>query len=215
MSDTLGNPVSGVSVSFTAPGSGASATLSAPTATTDAGGHASVNATANSVAGVFTVTAAAAGAGSAAFHLTNTAGSAATITFVQQPQNTSAGATIAPVSARLTDSGGNGIAGTQVTVSTPEFPGRLNGTVTTVTDATGLAVYNDLKIQMAGTYTLQASTASVSALSNPFIITPATSGQSIAVAGGSDQSAQVNTEYGGPLRAFVQDSFNNPWLAWR
>ena len=58
-----------------------------------------------------------------------------------------------------------------------DSPGRLNGTVTTVTDATGLAIYNDLKIQMAGTYTLQASTASVSALSNPFTITPATSGQ--------------------------------------
>ena len=67
VTDTLGNPVSGVSVSFTAPGSGASATLSAPTATTDASGHASVNATANSLAGAYTVTAAAAGAGSAAF----------------------------------------------------------------------------------------------------------------------------------------------------
>ena len=210
VTDGVGNPVSGVFVSFTAPGSGASATLSAPTATTDASGHASVNATANNLAGGYSVTAAAAGAGSAAFHLTNTAGGAATITFIQQPHDTSAGATMAPVSVQLTDSGGNGLAGIQLTASLPGFPGLLNGTTTITTDSTGLAVYNDLKILVAGTYTLQVSTASVSGLSSPFTITAATSGQTIVVAGGSGQSAQVNAAYGGPLRAFVQDSFNNP-----
>ena len=67
VADAQGNPVNGVTVSFTAPGSGASATLSAPSATTDAGGHASITATANVSAGSYTVTAAAAGAGSANF----------------------------------------------------------------------------------------------------------------------------------------------------
>ena len=51
VTDSLGNPVSGVTVNFAAPGSGASAALSASSAVTDAGGHVTVNATANSIAG--------------------------------------------------------------------------------------------------------------------------------------------------------------------
>ena len=210
VTDGLGNPASGVSVSFTAPGSGASATLSASTATTDASGHASVNATANSAAGAYTVTAVAAGAGSAAFQLTNMVGPPASLAFVQQPQNTPAGATMPPVTVSLVDGGGNPIAGAQVTVGIPGFPGRLEGVTTVNTDATGLATFSALKITVAGSYTLQAITAGISATSTGFGITPATSGQTITVAGGSDQSAQVNTAFGGPLRAFVQDSFNNP-----
>ena len=208
--DAKGNPVSGVSVSFTAPGSGASAILSAAAATTDAGGHASVTATANIVAGTYTVTAAVAGAGSAAFSLTNTAGTAAAITFFQQPQNTAAGSTMPQVSVRLVDSGGNPVAAAQITVSIPKFPGRLGGTTTVTTGATGLAAYTDLTITVAGSYTLQATTDGVSATSAPFSITPATSGQTITAVDGSGQSAQVNTAFGGLLRALVQDSFGNP-----
>ena len=210
VTDGLGNPASGVSVSFTAPGSGPSATLSASTATTDASGHASVNATANSSAGAYTVTAAAAGAGSAVFQLTNTVGPPASLAFIQQPQNTPAGTTMPPVTLSLLDGGGNPIAGAQVTVGIPGFPGRLEGVTTVNTDATGLATFGDLKITVAGSYTLQAITAGISATSTGFSVTPATSGQTITVAGGSGQSAQVNTAFGGPLRAFVQDSFNNP-----
>jgi adhesin/invasin len=208
--DSQGNPVSGVSVSFTAPGTGASATLSAPSATTDASGNASVTATANNLAGGYAVTATAAGAGSAAFALTNTAGAASALAFVQQPQNTAAGATMAPVSARLVDSGGNPVAGTQVTVSVPGSPGVLGGTTTVTTDSTGLATYSDLKITVAGTYKLRVAAGSVSALSTSFNITPSTSGQTITAVDGSGQSAPVNTAFGGPLRALVQDSFNNP-----
>jgi hypothetical protein len=52
VTDGLGSPLSGIAVTFTAPASGPSASLSsAGSATTDAGGHASVTATANSVAG--------------------------------------------------------------------------------------------------------------------------------------------------------------------
>jgi adhesin/invasin len=210
VTDGLGNPASGVSVSFTAPGSGPSATLLASTATTDASGHASVNATANSSAGAYMVTAVAAGVGSAVFQLMNTVGPPASLAFIQQPQNTPAGTTMQPVTVGLADGGGNPIAGAQVTVGIPGFPGRLEGVTTVNTDATGLATFSALKITVAGSYTLQASTSGISATSTGFGITPATSGQTITVAGGSDQSAQVNTAFGGPLRAFVQDSFNNP-----
>jgi F5/8 type C domain/Bacterial Ig-like domain (group 1)/Domain of unknown function DUF11 len=69
--DSGGNPVSGVTVTFSAPVSGASAVLSAGSVATDANGLASVTATANGSLGSYTVTATA-GALSASFSLTNT-----------------------------------------------------------------------------------------------------------------------------------------------
>ena len=63
-------PVDGGVVTFTAPASGASAALSAVSATI-AGGSASVTATANGLRGIYTVTASASGAASAGFSLTN------------------------------------------------------------------------------------------------------------------------------------------------
>jgi uncharacterized repeat protein (TIGR01451 family) len=66
-----GRPVSGVTVTFTAPASGASATFpSGNTAVTDANGRASVTIKANTIAGSYSVTAAA-GPLSVSFSLTN------------------------------------------------------------------------------------------------------------------------------------------------
>jgi hypothetical protein len=73
-------PVDGGNVSFAAPTTGASATLS-PATMTIAGGQASVTASANGVAGSYAVTASATGAGSVTFSLTNTA----TFRLVRQP----------------------------------------------------------------------------------------------------------------------------------
>ena len=58
----------GVTVTFTAPAPGPSATLSAGQAATDANGHATINATANAIAGNYAVQAAVAGGGSASFN---------------------------------------------------------------------------------------------------------------------------------------------------
>jgi CSLREA domain-containing protein len=67
-----GNAISGVPITFSAPGSGASATLGTPNpATTDASGQARVNATANASTGSYQVTASAAGLTAVAFNLTN------------------------------------------------------------------------------------------------------------------------------------------------
>jgi hypothetical protein len=85
---TGGAPTSGVVVTFTAPSSGASGTFAGggntATATTNASGVAtSAVFTANSTAGAYTVTATAPGAtGTASFSLTNTAGVAASTTYV-------------------------------------------------------------------------------------------------------------------------------------
>jgi Big-like domain-containing protein len=72
--DGNGNPVGGATVTFLAPTSGASATLGAASATTNASGVASVTAAANATAGNYTVSASVSGVVmKAAFTLTNQA----------------------------------------------------------------------------------------------------------------------------------------------
>ena len=70
LTDLLGNPMANQTVTFTAPGSGPSATLSATTVLTNSSGVASVTATANLIAGNYSVTASVSGL-TAFFNLTN------------------------------------------------------------------------------------------------------------------------------------------------
>jgi parallel beta-helix repeat protein len=71
--DAFGNPVPGVSVTFAAPASGASATLTSSPAVTGDDGRASVTAAAGATIGAYTVTASVTGVTTdAAFMLTNT-----------------------------------------------------------------------------------------------------------------------------------------------
>ena len=78
--DAGSNPVAGVTVTFSAPASGASASLSSGTATTNGSGVASITATANGTAGSYNVSATAAGVASpAVFALTNQAGAPGSI----------------------------------------------------------------------------------------------------------------------------------------
>lgn len=94
VADALGNGISGVTVTFTVPPSGASATLASPTAVTDSAGVASVSATANNAAGTYLVTASASGVpGSAAFTLTNGA-SAGAPAFIVPANNATVTSTI-------------------------------------------------------------------------------------------------------------------------
>lgn len=72
--DAEGDPLEGVTVTFSAPASGASATLSDTTVVTDVGGRATVTGVANGIAGSYQVTASVDGVGTTAvFDLTNTA----------------------------------------------------------------------------------------------------------------------------------------------
>ena len=209
--DAFNNPVSNATVTFAAPGSGASATLSALTASTDANGIATVTATANSVAGGYLVTAGATGAVSANFTLTNVTGSAGLVSFVQQPSNTPAGSAISPpVSARITDTSGNPVFGALVTIRVQEASITLGGTLNGTTDAGGIATFADLSITTAGTYHLIVASGSLSTSSSSFQISAATSATNIITFQGEGQSAAVGTAYSGPLQARVEDAYHNP-----
>ena len=210
--DALNNPVGGAPVTFAAPGTGASATLSVLSTSTDANGHASITATANSIAGSYSVTAGLNGtATGASFALTNVTGAPGQISFVQQPSNTPAGTAIyPPVTVRVADGSGNPVNLATVTISLQEAPAILGGTLTRTTGSDGMATFDDLSIPTSGTYHLDVASASVSAVSNSFQITPASSAVVILAFEGDGQSAAVGTTYSGPLKARVEDLYHNP-----
>ena len=147
-----GNPVAGVSVTFTAPGTGASGTFAGGSASyttsTNASGVATATTfTANATAGgPYNVVASATGASSANFALTNTAGTAATVTATAgTPQSATIGTAFGTaLQATAKDSGGNPVSGVSVTFTAPgtgasgTFAGG-SASYTTSTNASGVA----------------------------------------------------------------------------
>jgi hypothetical protein len=147
VTDAGNNPVSGVTVTFTAPTSGASGAFAGTnTALTNASGVATSNTfTANATAGgPYNVVASATGATSANFSLTNTAGLAAkvTVTSGSGQSATINTAFAAPLVATVTDVGNNPVSGVVVTLTAPgsgasgTFAGGMN---TATTNASGVA----------------------------------------------------------------------------
>jgi hypothetical protein len=174
--DAQGNPVSGVTVTFTAPSSGASGTFANSTTTTTgtsaSNGQATATAfTANTVAGSgYTVSASASGATSASFTETNVPGAATKLAFTTQPaasesiQATGTGTFSAAVAVQ--DTYGNaetGDSSTSVTLAINNNPssGTLSCTNTgglTVTVSGGTASYSGCAITKTGSgYTLTAT----------------------------------------------------------
>ena len=214
--DAGGNPVSGVVVTFSAPGSGASGTFAGGqnTATTDASGVATSAAfTANGTAGSYTVNATA-GAQTAGFALTNTVGVPATIAVVSGSNQSTAinTAFASPLKVIVKDAGGNPISGVVVTFSAPgsgasgTFAGGQN---TATTDASGIAT--SAVFTANGTAANYTVTATAGALTTSFTLTnlPGT-GATIEVVSGSGQSAPINTPFASPLKVLVKDAGGNP-----
>jgi hypothetical protein len=194
VTDTYGNPVSGVTVTFTPPESGASATFAGgtKTAVTNSSGLAtSVTLTANTVAGTYNMSAAASGTNTVAFSEANTAGAAKTITIVSgSPQTTPVHTAFgAPLVAQVTDTYGNPVTGVSVTFAAPSS--GASGTFAacasnphgyscvTATGANGQATSSTFTANAtAGTYSVGASasgnnTVSFS-LTNTAVVSPAT-----------------------------------------
>jgi sugar lactone lactonase YvrE len=144
--DQYGNPVSGATVTFTAPSSGASATLSAA-AVTAADGTTSVTATANATAGSYNINAASAHTQSVRFTLANSLATQ-TINFPQpaSPITYSAGLTVT-----LTATSTSNLA---VTYSV-SGPATVSGSALTVTGAGTVVV----TANQAGNSTYAAATA--------------------------------------------------------
>jgi hypothetical protein len=167
VTDAAGDPVPGVTVTFAAPASGASATLSSDTVTTDIDGSASVIATANTVAGAYAVTASIGGVDTpASFSLTNLAGPAATTSAAAgTPQTTAINTSFPlPLTVFVADAFGNAAAGVDVAFAVPGIGASATLSASdVVTDANGLAQVDATANAQVGSYQVSASVAGVAA----------------------------------------------------
>ncbi|MBB5190641.1 hypothetical protein HNQ50_001363 [Silvimonas terrae] len=197
-----GNPVSGVTVTFTAPTSGASATFggqATATAVTNASGIATAPAlTANATAGSYTVTASAPGtSGSASYSLTNTA--AATNNNVSStagtPQSTTINTAYPDALQVLVKNSSNApVSGVSVTFTAPasgasgSFGGSISATATT--NASGVAIAPQFTANgVAGTFTVTASTTGNGTAGSFSLTNIATSSTGSALLNGTGDSA--------------------------
>jgi hypothetical protein len=174
--DSGNAPLSGVTVTFTAPGSGASANfsgLTTATAVTDSNGIATAPAlTANGTIGSYTVTAAVSGISTpASFDLSNTASPPASVTATAgTPQSTAVNTAFGTaLQATVRDTGSNPVPGVTVTFTAPgtgasaSFSG--SATATAVTNSSGIATAPALTANgTIGSYTV---TAAVSGIPTP------------------------------------------------
>lgn len=209
VTDGFGNPVAGVVVTFAAPGTGPSATLSTPAAT-DANGQTSVTGTAKTVAGAFAITASAVGAASATFAATATAGAPAAIAIVsgndQRPTvNTGFGAALVVI---VRDGFGNVVPGATVAWSAPSSGPSASVAPTSTTGTDGVARITPTAGTVAGGYAI---TATVNGRSVPFAATNlAGAAAAVVIQSGSGQSAEVTKPFAASLVARVNDAFGNP-----
>jgi sugar lactone lactonase YvrE len=172
-------PLAGVSVTFTVPSTGASATLggnsSATVATDNTGVATSPLPQANKIAGAYLVTAAAANLSqTVTLALTNLAASPATIAATSGSAQTvmiGSLALLAPIQATVMDSYGNGVAGAVVTFSAPAAgaSGAFlagSGSASVATNAAGLATAPPFQANgTGGSYTISGTLGSLPVVS--------------------------------------------------
>ena len=212
--DSAGDGVPGVSVTFGAPSTGASASLSAMTVATDDNGVAQVAGVANAVAGSYTITATVTGLPSASFALTNIAAAGFRVgNATGSPQSaTVLQAFPQALGVTVTDGNGNAVVGVPVLFSAPligasaTFPDGF----TVFTDGSGKATVAADANGVAGGYVVTASVigGSTSAM---FSLTNNAGPVAIAVpVGGSPQTATVSTAFARPLQVRLTDALGNP-----
>jgi hypothetical protein len=209
--DAFGNPLSGVEVTFAAPASGASATLSATSVVTDGGGTASVNATANGTAGSYAVTATVSGIAPASFALTNIPAAPATIAIVAgNPQTAVVGMPFAnALVVSVSDAFGNPVSGVEVRFAAPSSGASATLSATSVVTVGGTASVTATANGTAGSYAVTATVSGLAPVSFALTNVPAAPA-TIAIVSGNDQSADVGTPFANPLVVSVVDAFGNP-----
>jgi N-terminal glycosyl-hydrolase-114-associated domain/Bacterial Ig-like domain (group 1)/Galactose oxidase, central domain/Kelch motif len=217
--NSSGSGVSGVMVTFTAPGSGASGTFAGgvSTATTNSSGVAtSAIFTADGTAGTYAITASVTGVtNSASFTLTNTQGSAASIMATSgTPQSATINASfLGALVVTVENSSGTGVSGVTVTFTAPSSGASgtfAGGVKTATTNSSGVATSAVFTANSAaGSYTVTASVAGLSTLASFALTNTAGSPASITATAGTPQSATVSTSFGSGLTAAVKDSGGN------
>jgi hypothetical protein len=221
--DQGGNAVSGVTVTFTAPASGAGGTfaggISPVTAITNAQGVATAPVfTANTTAGNYVVTASVAGVtATASFALTNLAGPPASVTATGGTTQSVAinTAFVTALQATVKDASGNLVNGVVVTFTAPASgaSGTFAGgaiTAPAVTNAQGVATAPVFTANStAGNYSVAASVAGVGATASFALTNQTGPPASVTAAAGTPQSVTINFAFATSLQATVKDAGGN------
>lgn len=211
--DAEGDPVQGVNVTFSAPTSGPSATLSTPLPT-DINGQTQVTGTANGIAGSYVITATVNGVATAAtFDLTNTAGGPSLVgSATGSPQSATVNTNFTtPLGVTVTDADGNPLQGVTVTFASPNSGASANfpNGATAISGPDGVATIDAMANMVAGSYVVTA-TAVGATTSATFALTNSAGPAASAVAmSGTPQNAQVSTAFNVPLSAEIKDAFGN------
>jgi len=217
-----GSPMSGATVTFTAPASGASGSFSGSataTAPTNSSGVAMAPTfTANSTAGGYTVTATVSGANTpASFSLTNNPGSPASITATAgTPQSAAINAAFTTaLQATVKDAGSNPISGVMVTFTAPASGASgafsSSSTATATTNSTGVATAPAFTANSTtGSYTVTASVSGVVAAASFSLTNTTAPPASIAATAGTPQSATISTAFAAAMQATVLNSSGSP-----
>ncbi len=212
--DSLGNNVtaSGVPVTLSI-ASGTGILSGTTTRSTGSTGLATFSDLSVNLTGSKTLSASSAGLGTAvSTAFTIVPGPPARLVFVQQPTSTPAGTSIVPaVSVQVRDEEGNNLpkAGISVSVSLSYGTGTLTGTTSQLTDASGIATFGNLSINLAGTKKLTISSEGLaSAVSEMFTITaasPSRLGFTMSPGGGI-----AGTPFVVQPSITLEDAFGNP-----
>ncbi len=212
--DADDNPVPGATVTFAAPDSGASATISPSVAVTGADGQVGVAVTAGTIAGAYLASATVAGGAQAAtFALTNSPGAAASVTAsgASTPQSAQVGtAYVEPLAVAVEDRHSNPVPGVQVTFAVPASGATaVPAMATVITGAAGDAATAITAGQVVGDLTATASVAGVAVPAAFALRNLAGPPSTIAVESGSAQAATVGIGFGAPLVVIVRDAYGN------
>ncbi|MBZ5618512.1 MAG: FG-GAP-like repeat-containing protein [Acidobacteriia bacterium] len=215
VTDVGGNLLSGVTVTYVPPASGATAVLSSTTAVTNAAGVASVTATANNIAGTYTVSASV-GALSSLFALINTLPQAGSLKATGgTPQSAAVGTAFGvALQATLKDTAGSPLGGVTLNFFAPTSAATaVLSSGTAVTNAAGVASITATASNTVGSYTVTASNAPLGtdgALVAFFQLTNTPGAPaSITATGGTPQTALVGAAFAGALQATVKDLAGN------
>ncbi|WP_158551364.1 Ig-like domain-containing protein [Rhodohalobacter sp. SW132] len=129
------------------------------------------------------------------------------MSIIQQPENTTAGEVITPLPQVLIVSGdGDPLGEISVTVSVEERVSFSDGTLTQLTESSGVATFDDLVITSAGNHRLVFSADGISSVtSEPFIVNPGVGNPSNTTAEVND--GIVNTET--TITIMVRDDYGN------
>jgi len=217
--DANGNPVAGVSVTFTVTaGGGSIVPVTATPVVTNASGVGTLTSwTLGTVAGTNTVTATATGLTGSPITFTATAvpGVATQLAIIQQPSATEQNAAVfaRQPTVQLRDAFGNSVAqgGIVVTAAIQSGGGALGGTVTATTSAGGLATFTGLSITgTVGVRTLQFTSGILTPVTSAGVTITAGAATQIALSAGDGQTATAGSAVSVAPAVLVRDVSNNP-----